>query len=91
MNYILHIIRHREDPPPGGNVAIFLDCFALLAMTKIYETNLLTPQKVPADLNVEPQKLRDDLTMIGHFANFYEIYKISPFTERGKPRRGGGF
>lgn len=25
------------------------------------------------DLNVEPQILRDDLTMIGHFTNFYEI------------------
>lgn len=24
------------------------------------------------DLNVPPQKLRDDLTMIGHFTNFYE-------------------
>ena len=24
------------------------------------------------DLNVEPQKLRDDLTMIGHFCNYYE-------------------
>lgn len=24
------------------------------------------------DLNVEPQKLRDDLTMIGHFCNFYQ-------------------
>jgi len=29
-------------------------------------------QKFLPDLNIEPQKLRDDLTMIGHFCNFYE-------------------
>jgi len=29
-------------------------------------------QKFLPDLSVEPQKLRDDLTMIGHFTNFYE-------------------
>src|SRR5574343_595836 len=29
-------------------------------------------QKFLPDLKVEPQKLRDDLTMIGHFTNFFE-------------------
>jgi phenylalanyl-tRNA synthetase beta chain len=29
-------------------------------------------QKFLPDLNVEPQKLRDDLTMVGHFTNYYE-------------------
>ncbi|MDP4009603.1 MAG: phenylalanine--tRNA ligase beta subunit-related protein [Candidatus Shapirobacteria bacterium] len=29
-------------------------------------------QKLLPSLNVEPQKLRDDLTMIGHFTNFFE-------------------
>lgn len=29
-------------------------------------------QKFLPDLQVEPQQLRDDLTMIGHFCNFYE-------------------
>lgn len=29
-------------------------------------------KKFLPDLNVEPQKLRDDLTMIGHFTNFFE-------------------
>jgi phenylalanyl-tRNA synthetase beta chain len=29
-------------------------------------------KKFLPDLNVEPQKLRDDMTMIGHFTNFYE-------------------
>lgn len=29
-------------------------------------------QKLLPDLKVEPQQLRDDLTMIGHFTNYYE-------------------
>lgn len=29
-------------------------------------------KKFLPDLNVEPQKLRDDLTMVGHFTNYYE-------------------
>lgn len=29
-------------------------------------------QKLLPDLNVKPQQLRDDLTMIGHFTNYYE-------------------
>lgn len=30
-------------------------------------------QKFLPDLKVEPQQLRDDITMIGHFVNFFEI------------------
>jgi len=29
-------------------------------------------QKFLPDLKIEPQQLRDDLTMIGHFTNFFE-------------------
>ena len=29
-------------------------------------------QKLLPNLNKDPQTLRDDLTMIGHFTNFYE-------------------
>ncbi len=48
-------------------------------------------KKFLPDLNVEPQKLRDDLTMIGHFANFYEIIKSPPLLKGGSPAGEGDF
>ena len=46
-------------------------------------------QKFLPELNVEPQKLRDDLNMIGHFTNYFEkIYDEIVFDLDIKVNRG---
>lgn len=43
------------------------------------------------DLDVPAEKLRDDLTLIGHFTNYYETIKSPSFVKEGNPEGEGDF
>lgn len=43
------------------------------------------------DLDTPPEKLRDDLTLIGHFTNYYETIKNPSFFKEGNPEGEGDF